>query len=125
MADAGEEVDGNSAPFVRELLAGLAEEGAPLTAEAAPAAPSGAPVYAGTWNCGGFTVQFSEDRYAFLNPQNGTVVREGRLRPDSVEGRTAYLELVGYGNLAFFYIGTPEMVVSEPSIGEIWDCRPG
>lgn len=43
MADAGEEVDGNRAPFVRELLAGLAAEGAPLAAEVAPAAPSGAP----------------------------------------------------------------------------------
>lgn len=125
MADAGEVVDGNSTRFIQELMEAMAGEGAPLAAEVTSAAPSGAPVYAGTWNCGGFTVRLSEDRYAFLNPQNGSVVREGRLRPDSVEGRTAYLELVGYGNLAFFDVGRPGMVVSEPSIGEIWDCRPG
>ena len=41
-----------------------------------------------------------------------------------VHGRTAYLELVGYGNLTFDGVGTRNMVMHDPSSGETWDCAP-
>lgn len=134
MADRGEEVDGNSSRFIRELLAAMAGEGGPLVAaaetpapearEAAQAAEGGAPVFVGSWSCGGQTYAFTADRYRVLNEYDGSVIREGRLRPDGVVGRTAYLELVGFGNLTFDGVGTGEMIMHDPSSGETWDCAP-
>jgi len=124
LADQGEEVDGNSARFIRELLEGMAEQGAALTAAAAPVttAPSSAvPVYVGAWSCGGYTFEFAPERYRMINEYDGSVLNQGQLRPE-VDGRTAYLELVGYGNLTFAGVGTRYMVMHDPSNAETWDC---
>ena len=129
MADRGEPVDGNSATFIREMIEGMAEQGRALTAAPAQPAPSGeaqtasgSPVYVGSWSCGGQTYAFTADRYRMINEYDGSVIQEGALRPDAVEGRTAYLELVGYGNLTFDGVGTRNMVMHDPSSGETWDC---
>jgi hypothetical protein len=133
MADRGEPVDGNSTTFIRELIADMAVQGraltpAPVEAPAQTATPaqagSAAPIYVGSWSCGGQTYAFTAERYRMINEYDGSVLKEGRLRPDEVDGRTAYLELVGFGNLTFFDVGTPDMVVHDPSNGETWDCVP-
>lgn len=130
MADQGEEVDGNSTSFVRELITGLAEEGRDLAAPAAPAASAAAPVtagaapYVGSWSCAGLLYRFTADRYRLTNEADGALIAEGRLRPDGVEAGTAYLELVGYGNRTFFGVGTGEMFVHDPTNGESYDCFP-
>ncbi len=130
MADQGEEVDGNSSSFVRELITGLAKTGRALDAPAPPdagaptSASDGSAPYVGSWSCGGQTYAFTADRYRIINEYDGSVIREGRLRPDGVVGRTAYLELVGFGNLTFDGVGTRDMVMHDPSSGETWDCAP-
>jgi len=127
LADAGEPVDGNSSSFVRDLLRGMAEEGAGLTAQAAPtsrAAPDDGLIYARAWSCGGYTFRFTPDSYKMINEYDGSVLNQGRLRPDVV-GRTAYMELVGYGNLTFDGVGTRDMIMHDPSNGETWDCAAG
>lgn len=132
MADRGETVDGNSTSFIREVMRGISAEGialnAPAVSPAAPAAPSAEsaePVYVGRWSCGGTTYAFTAESYQMINEYDRSIIREGRLRPDGVDGRTAYLELVGYGNLTFDGIGRPDMVMHDPSSGETWDCRRG
>lgn len=127
MADRGEPVDGNSAVFLSELMTELAGRGRALSARSGtPAAPngsaSGEPVYVGRWSCGGTTYAFTVDRYQLINEYDRSVMQEGRLRPDLVDGRTAYLELVGYGNLTFDGIGRRDMVMHDPSTAETWDC---
>jgi hypothetical protein len=132
MADQGEPVDGNSTTFIRELMSRLAEEGrglittaAPVTGEEADTGGAEAPVFLGAWSCGGYTFRFTPDRYQVINEYDRSVLSEGRLRPDGVVGRTAYLELVGYGNLTFDGVGTRDMIMHDPSNGETWDCAPG
>ena len=127
MADRGETVDPLSVTFINEVLARIATEGRAITAPEPSPQPtrSDGPIYVGTWNCSGFTVQFSEDQYRFIDVRDGSVEQEGRLRPDLVDGNDAYLELIGHGNLAFFGVGTPEMIVHNPVNAETWDCRPG
>lgn len=133
MADRGEPVDGNSTRFMTELMGRIAAEGRALSAPtvqpaapvAAPSAGSAEPVYVGRWSCGGTTYAFTADRYQLINEYDRSVIREGRLRPDGVDGRTAYLELVGYGNLTFDGVGTRDMVMHDPSSGETWDCGRG
>lgn len=127
LADEGQEVDGNSTRFVRELLEEMAEEGAELIAQAAPtprAAPGAGLIYARAWSCGGYTFRFAPDSYEIINEYDGSVLNQGRLRPDVVGG-TAYMELVGYGNLTFDGIGTRDMIMHDPSNGETWDCVAG
>ena len=121
MADQGQEVDGNSTSFVRDLLQDLAREGAALTAQAAPAAPVGSSFYDGAWSCGGYTFRFTPDSYRVINEYDGSVLKAGVLRPD-IDGRIAYMGLVGYGNLTFDGIGTRNMVMHDPSNAETWDC---
>jgi len=131
MADRGEPVDGNSSTFVRETMADMPEAGRALTVPA-PASPTtvkpeitpsaGGPIYAGRWSCGGITYIFTADRYQMISDFDGRVLQEGRLRPDGVDGRTAYLELVGFGNLTFFGVGTSEMMMHDPVIEDSWDC---
>lgn len=129
MADRGEPVDGNSATFIREMIEGMAEQGRALTAvQTAPSGGAqtalGSPIYVGSWSCGGQTYAFTADRYRMINEYDSSIIQEGALRPDAVEGRTAYLELVGYGNLTFDGVGTRNMVMHDPSSGETWDCAP-
>lgn len=124
MADEGQEVDGNSAFFVRDLLQGLAREGGALTAQVSPSAPvaaSGAQIYDRDWSCGGYTFRFTPDSYRVINEYDGSVLKAGVLRPD-IDGRIAYMGLVGYGNLTFDGIGTRNMVMHDPSNAETWDC---
>lgn len=130
MADQGQEVDGNDAGFLRELITGLAEEGRALAAPATPATEtpaivaSGAPPYVGSWSCAGTLYRFTQDGYRLTDEADGSLIAEGRLRPDGFEAGTAYLELVGYGNLTFFGVGTREMFVHDPTNGESYDCFP-
>jgi peptidoglycan hydrolase-like protein with peptidoglycan-binding domain len=124
LADEGQEVDGNSTRFVRELLEDMAEEGAELIAQAAPtprAEPDAGLIYARAWSCGGYTFRFTPDSYRMINEYDGSVLNEGVLRPD-LDGRTAYMELVGYGNLTFAGVGTRDMVMHDPTNAETWDC---
>jgi hypothetical protein len=130
MADRGEPVDGNSSSFIREMITALVEGGRAQAATdqtpapAAPAEGSEGPIFVGTWSCGGQTYALTADRYRMINEYDGSVIQEGRLRADQVAGRTAYLELVGYGNLTFDGVGTRDMVMHDPSTGETWDCAP-
>lgn len=124
MADQGQEVDGNDARFIRELITGLAEQGRALAAPAPTAVASGPAPYVGSWSCAGVLYRFTEDGYRLTNEEDGSLIAEGRLRPDGVEAGTAYLELVGYGNLTFFGVGTGEMFVHDPTNGESYDCFP-
>jgi len=130
MADRGETVDGNSTSAIRGLMRGISEEGIalsppavkPAAPAAAPAAGAADPIFVGRWSCGGDTYVFTADRYQIINEYDRSVIQEGRLRPDGVDGRTAYLELVGYGNLTFAGVGTPDMIMHDPSNSETWDC---
>jgi len=132
MADRGEPVDGNSSSFVLELITSMAAEGIKLMPAKNPPATS-APskggtahqIYVGSWSCGGQTYAFTAEGYRMINEYDGSVLKEGRLRPDRVNGRTAYLELVGYGNLTFDEVGFRDMIMHDPSSGETWDCAPG
>lgn len=58
-----------------------------------------------------------------INQFDGSVLGEGRLRPDQFDDRNAYLELVGFGNLSFFDVGTADMLMHDPMIGDSWPCR--
>ena len=129
MADRGEPVDGNSASFLREMISGLAVAGRELVVPAAPAAQpasgaTGPAPYVGSWSCAGVLYRFTEDGYRLTEEANGALIAEGRLRPDGVDGGIAYLELVGYGNLTFFGVGTGEMFVHDPRNAESYDCFP-
>ena len=129
MADQGEKVDGNSTTFVRELIVRLAADGralvgpAPAARSAGPGGAGPAP-YVGSWSCAGVVYRFTADGYRLTDEADGTLIAEGLLRPDGVERGTAYLELVGYGNLTFFGVGTGEMFVHDPKNGESYDCFP-
>lgn len=125
MADQGQEVDGNSTRFVRELMEGMAEEGAELIAQASPPPSVSGRNYVGTWRCRGETYVFSADRYRMINDYDGAVLYQGRLRPDLVDDEDAFLELIGYGYLSFFDVGTPDMLMHDPRIGDSWPCRRG
>jgi len=124
MADRGETVDPLSVTFINEVLARIATEGRAIAAPEPSPQPtrSDGPIYVGTWSCGGYTFRFTSDKYEMINEYDGSVLNAGRLRPDGVDGRTAYLELVGYGNLTFDGIGTRNMVMHDPSNAETWDC---
>jgi hypothetical protein len=130
MADQGEGVGGNDAFFIRDLIAELAASGRglaePKRSETADpiVGASGEPLYVGAWSCAGVVYRFTADGYRMTDEADGTLIAEGRLRPDGVEAGTAYLELVGYGNRTFFGVGTGEMFVHDPTNGESYDCFP-
>jgi hypothetical protein len=121
MADEGQEVDGNSAFFVSGLFEDLTREGRALMAQATPATPVGSPIYDRAWSCGGYTFRFTPDSYKVINEYDGSVLKAGVLRPD-IDGRIAYMGLVGYGNLTFDGVGTRNMVMHDPLNAETWDC---